>query len=345
MLALPRVSLVILISRSRSQVAPLCGGLFSWSTCPENRFRQPQRRARARRGREMQPLRPPLAVYLHQDKCGSSSLRAVMAAAQSLSDDRWLCDMHVDALRMHVNNLTIANVSQICAQAEVVLGPMGYGVCSMFGRACRYFTILREPVTRMISAYNYFCLSCAERGKFCDDQRNTSAHFNARCPQMRFLEFASIYANLYTWRFSSRYTFDPRDRDVVAADPKQYYLHSIDGFPENDPLTESDFVAASNALNAPDMLVLKTEELNTGGWQKLEWWLSGTKAAAALRRLDQQHRLDVHNGISSKNMRSGYQYSPRAGEKERVCVINHFDCRLYQSLRSHNGSMDAAPLI
>ena len=278
---------------------------------------------------------PPLAVYLHQDKCGSSSLRAVMREAQRLSNNGppWLCEMD----RMH--DLTYANVSKVCAQAEVVLGPAGYGMCSFFDRPCRYFTILREPVARMSSAYNYFCLSCAENGKLCKAARTTSANFNASCPNMRFLEFAAIFANSYTWRYSGRYTVSPRDRDIRAdMDPTHYYLHSLDGFPDNVPLTESDLDAAREALNAPDMLVLKSEDLDGGpAWPRLERWLSGTRAAAALRRLDPQH-AQQHSFV---NVQSKYIYTPSAANKERACVINHFDCRLYQSLRSHNSNRDA----
>ena len=62
-----------------------------------------------------------------------------------------------------------------CAEAPagyVVAANYGYGWCearrAQMGRTdCRYVTVLREPVARLTSDCNYFCLSCAEGGRRC----------------------------------------------------------------------------------------------------------------------------------------------------------------------------------
>ena len=192
-------------------------------------------------------------------------------------------------------------------------------------RPCHYFTILREPVARLVSAYNYFCLSCSEDGKFCHAlPRNTSApHFNAVCPNMPFLEFASIFANMYTWHFSGRWH--------PASWQREFYGGYMQGFARDAPLTEADLAAAKTALNASDMLVLLTDELSDASpsaWDKLDAWLAGTRAAAALRPAAAQ-RVRT-NTYETSAERSAYLYKPTTAELERACVSNHFDCSLYR---------------
>ena len=75
-----------------------------------------------------------------------------------------------------------------------------YGGCMHVARRCSYFTVLREPVERLISEYNYFCLRCSERRKFCGRLANTS------CPRMKFLDWAAAHANQYTWHFSRQWS-------------------------------------------------------------------------------------------------------------------------------------------
>lgn len=57
-----------------------------------------------------------------------------------------------------------------------------YGFCDQIrdGRMCRYFTIIREPVQRAISAWNYFCLQCHESGWVCH---------RSQCPRVNLTNF------------------------------------------------------------------------------------------------------------------------------------------------------------
>ena len=98
--------------------------------------------------------------------------------------------------------------------AEVGYG-FPFGACSFTSRPCRYFTILREPISRLISAYNYFCLDCKDRHKFCATQQGRPAKNDrpawvrkcmlSTCPNMSFLDWAKLHANLYTRLFSQNW--------------------------------------------------------------------------------------------------------------------------------------------
>ena len=268
----------------------------------------------------------PLVLYVHEGKTGSSTVRHVLQAAQSASSqDQWLCELSDSS------NVTF----ETCQHSDVVIGPALYGTCSLFRRPCRYFTVMREPVDRLVSSYNYFCLSCKENGKFCWTNVQAERLWNASCPSMSFLEYTAIYANMYTWHFGRR---------VMP-----YYDNMHQGFAHEKPLANSDFVAARRALTQPDMLLIQTDELDGGAWDRLERWLSGTRAAAAMRHSRQK------NETTHRHAALAYAYTPTAAERERTCtctctcmytctcmscVINHFDCELYKSLRSR---VDAAP--
>ena len=128
----------------------------------------------------------PLVLYVHEGKTGSSTVRHVLQAAQSAcSQDQWLCELSDSS------NVTF----ETCQHSDVVIGPALYGTCSLFRRPCRYFTVMREPVDRLVSSYNYFCLSCKENGKFCWTNVQAERLWNASCPSMSFLEYTAIYAN------------------------------------------------------------------------------------------------------------------------------------------------------
>ena len=218
-----------------------------------------------------EPMLPatPLTIFVHEGKTGSSTIRTVLREAQlSNRAARWLC-------KIENSNMTHGeDIMHECAWADVIIGAK-FGECSLSKRPCLYFTVLREPVDRLVSAYNYFCLDCREQEKYCNDVL-TKGHFNATCPHMSFLEFAAMHANKYTWHFSGR--FNPG----IDVGRLSYYKSSLYGFAGEPPLTDADLVAARKALSAPDMLVVWTDKLDGTAWDEIGGFLSGTRAANAL---------------------------------------------------------------
>ena len=86
-----------------------------------------------------------------------------------------------------------------------------------------YFTLLREPVTRAISSWAYFCAGCRERHRFCADSlANASVmsvslvapyHTEAmatKCPRMGVVEWTKMWGNSYVQELSGA--------NAVAAD-------------------------------------------------------------------------------------------------------------------------------
>jgi len=82
------------------------------------------------------------------------------------------------------------------------------GFCSQgHGRACKYLLVLREPVARLVSSYNYFCVSCME-GRACKGggaRRGT-------CPFLSLLAYAQLVGpDSYLRQLDPMGTFDPMD--------------------------------------------------------------------------------------------------------------------------------------
>lgn len=112
-------------------------------------------------------------VYVPFGKAGSSSMRAVLHAAAPGAFRRFLY-MHggcVAAPQLRPDGSERRRPFALGAQV-LLQGPMG--ACRVLWnargaprRACAYFTLLREPVARALSAYAYFCLACAEGGRMC----------------------------------------------------------------------------------------------------------------------------------------------------------------------------------
>ena len=263
----------------------------------------------------------PLAIFVHEGKTGSSTMRTVLRELQRKNEtDRWLCDFGS-------TNWTVSDVLAACNKADIMIGGT-HGLCTHFQRPCFYFTLMREPVARLISAYNYFCLTCSDNGNYCRPDL-TAGLFRGACPRMQFLEWATIHANQYTWHWSGHFAMRAEESGVNDA----YFRGSLRGFVDRPPLTDADFAAATRTLAAPNMLVLRTEQLDILGWDKLAAWLAGTRAARLLGIVARQRSaVGSANGTVVKFNNGSWVYTPTAAEKERVCVVNHFDCKLYGSV-------------
>ena len=144
----------------------------------------------------------------------------------------------------------------------------GHGFCELVhhftGRRCRYFTVLREPASRMVSEWAYFCHGCRENNRFCltnqsevrialehnqhllreADGRPQETPMNS-CPEMSLIDYAAMRPCTYVCGFGS-------DMSIVVLDNKTFARR---------PTLE----AALRNLQSPMMTVLFTEELAYGG--------------------------------------------------------------------------------
>lgn len=80
-------------------------------------------------------------------------------------------------------------------------------------RDCRPFTLLRHPMDRLVSAYNYFCLSCAQGGKACNREtifpENQSGNpYPYTCPDMTIVDYAKHLGSYYVSYFADCRGFD-----------------------------------------------------------------------------------------------------------------------------------------
>lgn len=115
-----------------------------------------------------------------------------------------------------------------------------YGMCNMLWqqlpyKPCTYFTLLRDPVARLKSSYDYFCRSCAEQGRYCKNSLMESRS-GLRCPNMSLVDFAYLEGNMYTYEFSGAYACSrcrkPRPmarEDKPGMVDDQYHLACDDG--------------------------------------------------------------------------------------------------------------------
>lgn len=134
------------------------------------------------------------------------------------------------------------------------------GYCKKFAgsRPCKYFTLLREPVERMVSEYAHFCASCAENALRCQVQPEEKDFWNTKhpgeplpntCPNITLLEYAQRRDNPYTRRFSK---VDAHEIMEGAWWVSGYYTE----------ISEKHRKSALETLTANNMLVLWLENLS-----------------------------------------------------------------------------------
>jgi hypothetical protein len=274
-----------------------------------------------------------LAIFVHIGKTGSSSIRtALRISAQTpckklggnsctllhtaqnhnskitLSDDSWLCE----------HNRTQKINTSTCEGADVMIGG-NFGDCAVIApRRCSYFAVLRDPIDRLISEYNYFCKECKEQKKFCSKTGpNHIDGIDHMCPHMPFLTWANRHSNQYTHHFSRSW---PNGAFYHS------YSHEFKGLPL---LKQTDLDAAVASLSAPNMLLLFLEELNQVGFPKLVASLSGTPGGEAMAKW-LTNSTTLHKNRGSKNKASNY--TPTTHELVVARNILALDCKLYKQL-------------
>jgi hypothetical protein len=89
-------------------------------------------------------------VYLHIPKTGGRTLRSALVT--NFSKER---QIHLDILDRPLDDELASVPIETRSAARLVWGHLPYGVHRHLPQECDYFTILREPVARVTSAYKY----------------------------------------------------------------------------------------------------------------------------------------------------------------------------------------------
>ena len=170
-----------------------------------------------------------LTVYVRLVKTGSSSMLSTLTGQSSACLIRPLVTGCNPA---HVRFKTMHNCT-----GNAVLAPAEFGACrhAVGGNSrCRYFTLLREPLARRLSEYNYYCRGCAEFSMYCGRMANTS------CPHLGFVEWVRRFDNPYTRMFM---------RPMSHANEHHCaQLHATGLAVNPSPVTESAYASAQAAL-------------------------------------------------------------------------------------------------
>lgn len=181
-----------------------------------------------------------------------------------------------------------------------------YGYCEAIKsvRPCRYVTLLREPLSQMIAAYNMLCLGC-ERGS------NMCIHAPGACPTKSMSDFAAERDNLITRTMAGAL---PEGKDLLEG----YYEDS--GF--RNPVTEAHFHRAQTNLNSSKLLALPAEDFavdrksgQIGNYRKLLDFVGDLNPKRFLERQYDQ-------------LPSG-DFKPSDTDMQRMKRALKFDMRLY----------------
>ena len=168
------------------------------------------------------PGASPLYVALLMDKSGSNSIYdalTVRAVAQRWPAMSFCCDGIVTQDRLcDVNQAGAACLSQ---PAGAVVLDTKFGFCERVvkaSRSCQYIVIMRDPLDRLISAYNFFCVACHEDGRECT---------GFGCPQLSLVEYARKTGPYYTQHLPPYYPGELSSNSkaaVMAADAIKKFL-------------------------------------------------------------------------------------------------------------------------
>jgi len=238
-----------------------------------------------------------LTIYLQEDKTGSSSLRTTL---RKLKTDN-LCIIEPDA-----------KATDVCRGSAILLAG-DFGACAAVkGNRCRYFTMMREPIDRLVSEYNYFCKQCSEDGKFCGRLANTTP----ACPGASFLDWAGEFREQYIHHFSRNW-----DAGTSSAH-KGYYASFLSGFENRGKPNEQMYKCALENITRPNFLAVKTENLTTTGWERIQTFLGAGDLG-----------LENDDNVYERNVdHEPDQYNPSPAELAKARELNKWDVKLYDSI-------------
>ncbi|EOD28051.1 hypothetical protein EMIHUDRAFT_114385 [Emiliania huxleyi CCMP1516] len=238
-------------------------------------------------------------------------------------NDNLICHAKGSRLAQGMDETSVAKLAPPpCADApDGYVVQTDYGYCEAVApRPCRYLTILREPISRVVSAYNYFCLSCEEGGMQCvknESNRAAAAASNAMlpldahglplampqaaCPHMSIVEYA-------LWSGDNYYV-----RRLACAKAGACNAVHEEG---RHAMGAADLEVAVRRLEQPEMLVVFTEELSTLAISAIETYL------------DDELPLTANSNVHA------HRFTPNATELQQLGSMRvlGFDVKLYRTL-------------
>lgn len=281
----------------------------------------------------------PVSEFVVFDKTGSQTMRKILADRAKLHGwPRW----------PHVGKTGLCHYFGI---GDCNAVPDGYSVqnahlssCDATQRPCKEYTILREPVARVMSSYAYFCQACAESSKYCvrdADELNERALNNSQlkrdrhglakttpslsCPRMSIADYAVWLGNEYTFRF--------RARQLRSFDVDKYKL------------TEEDVTSALEYVRERDTLSFHfTENFTKAVTDIFETVFEEEFAnlTIAVTHLGSKHK-PVLPGLPRGMCQIGGRNFLTCPELRRLSVALRYDIAFYDGVRVESGFTDVVP--
>ena len=130
----------------------------------------------------------PVTVWIAFEKVGSQQLLGAFGQRASYFHKplRYTCGREAELIESPLccEHCDVAPCACVHVPPGSVVQDNAYGLCELMPqRPCRYLVVLREPLARMVSSYNYYCASCADGNAFCPRD-------SLPCPNMTLLDFA-----------------------------------------------------------------------------------------------------------------------------------------------------------
>mmetsp|Transcript_991 Transcript_991/g.2491 ORF Transcript_991/g.2491 Transcript_991/m.2491 type:complete len:357 (-) Transcript_991:188-1258(-) len=275
-----------------------------------------------------------LTVYVMFDKSGSSTTREALVARSTSENWKTGTTPDGDSLGCPSSRQRKGYAGCDYEPCHTLEGPprcnyqppgaviqaRDYGYCDQMHamatdnistRPCRYFTIMREPISRLVSEYNYFCLACKEFDRFCQHQRGGGGRQMTNiCPNISIVEWARRTANTYTR------TFSPGHWSSFA----EYRYKNLQYFSDGGYLwnvTDEDYNSALAKLKADNMLTILLERLDSS-MDRLGAWIGDTSAFQMPAEPANTHK---------------HSYVPTKDERKQLHRLLKYDIALYEALK------------
>lgn len=209
-------------------------------------------------------------------------------------------------------------------------------------RPCKYLTLLRDPIDRTVSQYNWFCRACSEDGIQCttkekieerkrDQAKDPTKTPMLTCPDMSLVDYTRHYGNEFVEELSGREIecaratfrmgweeYGPEYRDCVVRVNEDHLQKSID------------------FIKDPNNLVLQLEKF----WQGTETEPRGLdRLASFLNDPEVATQKEVHVNENVEH------YEPTEEELAEMRQILALDIRLVAKLEHKGRSRFAYPVI